>query len=126
MIRLLLVCLMMTCSVSWAEYTLYRAYEDGEILFIDRDQIKRKGGFARMWQTSRYSEIQKNNFKLSYNEITVLNEYDCANEKQIVLNLTYRKDGNIVFDTNTESAKWFYLEPGTRGYNLLEIACDKK
>lgn len=124
--RLLLVCLMMTCSLSWAEYTFYQAYEDGEILLIDRDQIKRKGSFAKMWQTSRYSQIQKNNFKLSYNEITVLSEYDCENYKSIILDLKYRKDGIVVFDTDTESSKWFYLEPGTRGYNLLEIACGKK
>jgi hypothetical protein len=124
--RLLFLLLMTTCSVSWAEWTFYLVNEkEGEYVLIDRDRIKRDGSFARMWQMSKYDKVQKDVWGL-FDEETVLVQYDCVNERSIVLDLKYRRNGTLIFSANTDNARWSYHHPGTRGFGMLEIACGKK
>lgn len=124
--RLLFVLLMMTCSVSRAEWTFFLVNErEGEYVFIDRDRIKRDGSFARMWEMTKYDKVQKDDWGL-FDEETVLVQYDCVNERSILLDLKFRRNGTVIFSANTDNSRWRYVQPGTRGFGKLEIACGKK
>ncbi len=124
--RILFVLLMMTCSVSWAGRIFFNIDEEnGEYHFIDKEKINRQGSFAAMWEMIRFTQIQKDDWG-NYDQIILLQRYDCINEKSLVLDLKFKKNSNLVFSAELENAKWKFPQPGTKGYALLEIACGKK
>jgi hypothetical protein len=125
--RLLLVCLIMICSASWAEWEISDIGKDGIYYLHDKASIRRDANFSKMWTLTKYEKSQREEWGIFDDEWALI-AYDCANEMSTVLAAKfYKKDGSLVFstDSNTRS-KWNYVNTGTLNYRHFVIACGKK
>jgi hypothetical protein len=126
--RLIFVLLMMTCSVSWADWKLVSADEES-ITYADRASIHKKGNFVEMWAMQVFFKAQSDSGK-TYRSSKDLHRYDCNNKTVgFVMFVWYDKlngTGNVVI---SESIRQNEIEdhpvvPETIGALLLKIACE--
>lgn len=127
--RLLLVCLMMTCSVSYAEWIFYT--ESGSAKhFYENTSFRRENATVRMWTMSSFFNIQNINDKL-FQTRKQLRVYDCKKEKsKLLTTITYKKEmgmGEVVYSFNYENEEeWDYSVPGSIMELEFQIACLRK
>jgi hypothetical protein len=133
--RLLMVCLMMTCSVSWAEweFSVVGESDDFEITYYsDKSTIRRNGDIVKMWSLKEYSVMQKTFNGVNYKSSKVLNSYNCKYESSTQVSIVHYSNsmgnGNVVYTVTFKESEleWEPYVPGSLGQVLWKIACRKK
>jgi len=125
--RLLLVCLMLFCSVSWAEWDFtWVNPSNGDIYYHDKSTIQKDGHLRKMWTLQQYSTPSD----VGLGPIEMMkgqNSYDCKNSlmKQLAI-VTYQKGGEIQVSKAFDNKEWIPVIPGTPMMSDWKIACGKK
>ena len=77
--RLIFVFLLMTCSVSWAEWEIVTSDSESDI-YADRETIRKKGNFVEMWRMKSFVEVQVNSDGKKFRSVKFLSRFDCKDE----------------------------------------------
>jgi hypothetical protein len=127
--RLLFIFLMMTCSVSWAEWE-YTGETDNRTDYHDKSTIRINGAFAKMWMIRNYSSVQTESGKRFKSEKAFF-VYNCREEKYELISIIAYADsmgaGDVVFSATKKEHEWEFspVSPGSSGATLFKIACGK-
>jgi hypothetical protein len=131
--RILFVLLMMTCSISWAEWTFSSASNDGEeTYYYNKSTIKRNGVIARMWALQELSSEQINGYGAGFRSRVFLTMYNCKEEMHRVATIVnYSRSmgkGRVVSsdDYDETESPWRVIVPGSVTYSDFKIACSKQ
>jgi hypothetical protein len=129
--RLLFILLMMTSSVSWAEWE-----ETGEsesyVTYVDRATIRKKGNFVEMWNMRSYFESKVDFVGNKYRSTKDLRRYDCKEKTRGLVSLvSYSKEngkGTVVFShaAKNNEVDDIPITPGSVNEALWKIACGRK
>ncbi len=128
--RLLLVVLMMTCSVSWAEWELVDL-NDEFYVFVDKSTIRKNGHIVRMWSMKNYLLEQTNSSGSKYRSSKTLYVYNCKAEETALASIIQHAgemgDGSAVWAGNRSEREWEWapVSPNSINQRLWEIACGK-
>ena len=128
--RLLLVCLMMTCSVSWAKWEISSVVDD-DAYYIDRSTIRRKGDVSRIWILRDIASTQEDNGDV-YKSTKQLKLYNCKEETSVILSLLRTSgpmgSGEVVWSMTKKDNEliWDPIVPASVDETLWKIACGKK
>jgi hypothetical protein len=130
--RLLLVCLIMTCSASYAEWEIYGDSEEFKS-YLDKDTIRKNGAIVKIWELQNFVTIQRNTDdgqKYKSQKIYVAN--DCKSEMRSITSLiSYEGEfgaGVVTYSVSVPEKDWNWraIVPGSIGQSLWQIACGKK
>jgi hypothetical protein len=128
--RLLFVALMMTCSVSWADWTLAGKTDDHSF-FVDKSTKRKSGNIVKMWALRDYSSPQTSGV-LKYSSTVILYAYDCKEEAAAIVSITgyvgAMGGGNVVQTETFQQREWDWqpVMPSSVGKINWEIACGLK
>ena len=130
--RLLFVLLLMTCSVSWAEWERV-VKTDNYVFFVDRATIRKKSNFVEMWEMTNFFETQVTEVdKQNYKSRMHLSRYDCSDgTRGTVSFLMYAEEngkGNVVLShmVKKNEIEDNSIPPGSLGELLWKIACGRE
>ncbi len=129
--RLLLVYLMMTCSVSWAEWK-YSVESDIFTDYFDKSTIRRNGSIVKMWIMRDYFSSQTNNTGKSYSSAKILFSFNCKDATKEVISIVQFSGsmgiGDVVFSETTKESQLEFtpFSPGSVNAANSQIACGKK
>lgn len=128
--RLIFVLLLMTCSVSWAEWE--RLGETANYVhFANKKTIRKKGNFVEMWDMKNYFETKVSDGK-NYKSIKVLNRYDCKDATRGIVSYYYYAKENGEGGTVDYTVKKMNeindepIVPDSAGEVLWKIACGRE
>jgi hypothetical protein len=131
--RLLFVFLMMTCSVSFAEWEVTGKSDGRRITnYHDKSSIRRNGSQARMWGLEDHSVVRVNSSGKEYKSIKILKIFDCVSEEFEIISYVEHFEsmgyGKVVSSDALEKKewKWFPIVPGSVVEKEWKIACGKK
>jgi hypothetical protein len=124
--KLLVTLLILCAGPVWAEWIHFEYDTDGNHYFYDSSTIQGESK-KRVWK--RVDQKHKN--KYGWHSARALEEYDCLNKKQKVLQFDAFSGPSLrgeVLHTLREKdfSEWEYVAPGTIGHALLNIVCRKK
>ncbi len=128
--RLLLVCLMMSCSVSWAEWEI-AATSDSVSVYFDKTTIRKNGAIVKMWLLHDYLSSQDFMGK-KYNSSKFYSVFDCKSEmfavSSVVLYMGSMGEGSVIHNhTNKDKdLEWGPVVPNSDGFKFWKIACGRK
>jgi hypothetical protein len=106
--RILFVLLIMTCSMSRAEWEVIGRSED-YVSYIDKSSVRKKGNFFEVWEMKDFFQAQNNSLGKNFRSLVFLNIYDCDN----------RISGSIAFATYSKSmGKGITIDSGDFGSNF--------
>lgn len=132
--RILFVVLMMSCSVSWAEWELCGSTGQGDemmTIYCDKSTIKRNGSISRMWGLKNSSKARTDSLGNRFMSYKVLETYNCREETVATISIVFYSglsgEGNVVWSGSTQERQlnWEPIVPGTSGETLWKIACGK-
>jgi hypothetical protein len=129
--RTLYVFLMMTCSVSWAEWEESGASENF-VHYVDRATIRKKGNFVEMWSMKNFFEAKVNSAGEMYRSTKELRRYECKEETRgLVSFIFYTKEngaGDAIFSHTLKKNEIEDnpITPGAVDEVWWKIACGKK
>jgi hypothetical protein len=127
--RILFVLLLMTCSVSWAEWE-YTTQTSSFMLFHDKSTIRRNGEISQMWSLLQFFEVQSF-LGVLYKSRTELMKYNCKDETSALVSASRFSESfgkGKVTSSNTikeREFEWNPVSPGSSGETSWEIACGK-
>ena len=128
--KILFVLLLMTCSVSWAEWET-TDITDSFILFHDKSTIRRNGAFVQMWSSKDYFEVQTD-VRVPFKSSKVLRKYNCNKETQALVSLIHYSEsvssGRVTFSHTVKEHElnWTPVVPDSVGETEWKIACGQK
>lgn len=128
--RLLFVLLMMTCSLSWAEWERVGDTGNYEAL-VDRATIRKKGNFFEMWDMMNYFKVQESVGK-AHKSAKILNRYDCKDATRGLVSFVHYSGeygtGEVVFvhTSKKNEIEDHPISPGSSAELLWQIACGRK
>lgn len=128
--RILFLLLMMTCSISWAEWE-FVGENNAFFSFVDKSTIQTNGNIAKMWSMKDFALIRKDAVG-KYRSVKVLSVYDCKEETSATVAVIFfegaRGSGNIVFRHTFHKGEWDWepISPDSTGKAYWKIACGKK
>jgi hypothetical protein len=129
--RLLFILLMMTCSVSCADWEFVDA-TDNFLSYVDKKTRKKKGNDVRMWEMRNYFKDQFDSSQRMFLSEKILSAFDCTNGTwHIVAAARYsglRGEGAVVssITLSKEEIRPSQVFPGSIAEASWEIACGKK
>jgi hypothetical protein len=129
--RILFGFLMMTCSVSWAEWEIYYSISKGT-MYLDKATIRKSGAIIKIWELTNYFEVQTNPDGSKYKSVKVRWAFNCLEETMTPIAMTQYSgsmgaDDVVWSNTRKESHwDWVSLVPGTGGEEFFKVACGKK
>ena len=129
--RLLFVLLMMTCSVSWAEWEL-ADWTDEFFVYLDKSSIRKNRNIVKMWIMKEYPSVQTNPFARRYQSEKSYHVFDCQAETLAIMTIIQYSgsmgSGSVVFSGNrTErELEWRPIVPQSGGQLQWQIACGRK
>ena len=129
--RLLFVFLMMTCSVSWAEWELVADIEN-YVQFVDKATKRKKDNFVEMWRMNNYFDEQLNSQGKKYKSVKIFDSYDCNNKARGVVSFVQYFEqygrGDVVLSHTAKSIEIQYhpIVPESIGEGLWKIACGRE
>jgi hypothetical protein len=133
--RLLFVALMMTCSVSWAEWDFCGKTSNGEgddnLYYCDKSTIRKNGVISRMWEMIDYSKVQTNSSGKNYRSIKILRAFNCREETVAIISFVMHSGtmgaGSAVFSFTLQEKEWEWepIVPNTIGATMWKTACGK-
>lgn len=125
---IILVCLAALSGNACAEWTVINS-ADGVTQYADKATMRRSGRTVKMWTLTDYLKAMPFPPDKYYSSAVTLSEYDCADQRRRVLKKSFyagqMRVGEMVFSTDSPW-EWDYVEPGTVGEYLLQVACKKK
>jgi len=133
--RLLFVALMMTCSVSWAEWELIGESGDNDkihLLYVDKSTISINGAISRMWELKNFPKVQTTSSGARYMSSKALYAYNCIEKTSAIISIfLYPKatgKGNIVESASLQDRelKWQPIAPAAVEEFFWKIACEKE
>jgi hypothetical protein len=131
--RLLFAVLMMTCSVSWAEWEFTGDQLEGKIsIYHDRSTIRRNGVIAKMWIMIDFSTVQISSGGERYKSSKGLTAYNCEKETyaniSIILNSGSMGKGEVVWSHTRKESEWEWDPNPPRSVSEVtwKIACGKQ
>jgi hypothetical protein len=129
--RLFLIILIMTCSVSWAEWEI-DSHDVTSTSYHDKSSIRKSGVITKMWTMTEYHELKIDRKGARYKSQKTLSEYNCQ-EQQINVSAITRYSGShgsgsaIYSQTWQESERqWNAVIPGSIGEGQWQIACSNR
>ncbi len=129
--RILFVFLIMTCSVSCAEWEGV-GETDSYANFVDRSTIRTKGNFVEMWYMQNFFEGKVSADKKKWKSTIALNRFDCKDETLATVSfINYAKEngeGDVVFSYlyKKNEIRDLPIAPGTTSELLWQIACGRE
>lgn len=127
--RLIFVALLMTCSLSWAEWELTQV-NDTEIIYHKKSSIRRNGAIAKMWTMTDFPKEQLGSGKPYKSQITQFS-YDCKSETVKIITSTVYSDSKgegVAVSSYLDKdnlLSWEPVIPGSLGETEWKIACGK-
>jgi hypothetical protein len=100
----------------------------GLTVYVDPVTIRRKGNLVTMWELYNYKTARTVGGD-SFLSFKAQSEYDCAEERDRGLALTFFSDNmgrGKPFLTNSDEDKWKPVQPGSVGQSLWKVACNKE
>ena len=128
--RILFVLLMMTCSVSWAEWER-SGKNKAFAYYVDKSTTRRSGAIAKMWMLSDFFEVQTNSAGKKYKSDKTRFAYNCLEETLVPIAMVQYSgsmgEGEVVWsDTRKESNwEWESVVPGSSGEVIFKMLCGK-
>ena len=129
--RILFVLLMMTCSVSWAEWELVSNDNNSDI-YADTATIRKKGNFVEMWRMRNYFEVQVESSGIKYRSSIMMTRYGCNDKTAgLVSWIDYSKEygqGEPVLSVTQKKndIQDKPIVPGSVSETAWKIACGRK
>jgi hypothetical protein len=129
--RLLFVVLMMTCSVSWAEWE-YIGENDTHTDYFDKSTIRRNGRIAKMWILTDYLKVKTLPDGTKFKSKKVRRAYNCLEESiteiSTILFSGSMGEGDVVWTGENKEIEWNWMSvvPRSVGKVQFDIACGKK
>ncbi len=131
--RLIFVCLLMTCSASWAEWKFTGSTKSGSYTaYHEKSTIRKNGSIVKMWIMWDFSVIQTDTLGDKYLSQKVLVAYDCRSETSAAISIVQFSDsmgnGVVVYTgSRKENAlDWTPVVPNSIDEAEWQIACGKK
>jgi hypothetical protein len=129
--RLLFVFLMMTCSVSWAEWEILSGAANGlYIEYYDKSTIRKNGEIVKMWTMLEFSEVQTSSAGKSFQSSKALKAFNCKSEEGVLISYIFFSgsmgQGNVVVSETLKEKIWDPISPGSMAESEWSIACGKK
>jgi hypothetical protein len=116
--------LLLLTAPAWAGWTAV-SQDSAGATYADPDTIVHTGDTARMWWLLDYSAFQRM-VEVGYYSQRTHAEYDCAQPRSRVLNLSLRAEhmgeGKAIYSDESPH-EWEPVEPGTTAEKLRAIAC---
>ena len=106
---------------SYGEWTKTYSSVIGTTFYIDKDTIKKHGGYVYWWEMADYLKPDD-----GYLSDRLYWQGDCGTERTKMLSLFYYKQpmGNGKVDEASMTGKWIYPSPDTIGKDMLNYICD--
>ena len=129
--RLLFVVLMMSCSVSWAEWELTGKADD-LTHYHDKSTIQINDITAQMWVMYEFPEVRTNTDGDKYKSAKTLLAFNCKYETLTMISVVQYSgsagNGEIVLSDTFKESEWIWdrIVPNSLEYKELDIACGKK
>jgi hypothetical protein len=129
--RLIFVCLIMTCSVSYAEWEIYGIDEEFTS-FFDKKTIRKNGVIVKIWELKNYIATQRDSDGVKYKSVKIYVANDCKSEMRAIASLVYYEgefgEGAVTFSVSVQEKDWNWQDivPGSIGASTWKIACGKK
>ena len=129
--RLLLVCLMMTCSASYAKWEVYGANDEIKA-YVDLETIRKNGAIVKIWELQNFSVIQRTTDGGKYKSQKIYVANDCKSEMRAITSLiAYEGEFGaevVTYSIHVQEKDWTWnaIVPGSMGQGLWQIACGKK
>ena len=125
--RLLFLLLMMTCSVSWAEW-IFISKDSLNSFYYEDKSIRKRGDVVRMWTMRSGEELDAGDG--AYKSVKRLCAYDCKKEIAAILSIAAYSEtmgnGSVVRVHDFREIDWAPIIPDTHEERQWKIACDKK
>lgn len=129
--RLLYVVLMMSCSVSWAEWEL-TGKADELTHYHDKSTIQINDITAQMWVMYEFPEVRTNTDGDKYKSAKTLLAFNCKYETLTMISVVQYSgsagNGEIVLSDTFKESEWIWdrIVPKSLENKELDIACGKK
>ena len=129
--RLLFVVLMMSCSVSWAEWELTGKADD-LTHYHDKSTIQINDITAQMWVMYEFPEVRTNTDGDKYKSAKTLLAFNCKYETLTMISVVQYSgsagNGEIVLSDTFKESEWIWdrIVPNTLVKTESDIACGKK
>ena len=123
----LITFLVLSSGPAYAEWVAigYSESLGGYTVNVDPDTIRRNGDLVKVWVLTDYTTRQTVGDS-SFLSSKAQNEFDCAEERQHELAVTWFSDnmakGNGVWN-NSDETKWRPVAPGSVGEGVWKFAC---
>ena len=122
--------LLVTAGAASAEWTRVSDMDEF-IQYVDKATIRRNGNLVKMWDLTDYKIVRNSDFAIgnSYLSGKMQREYDCKEEKERLLALTWfsgQMGGGKVVYSETNVTRWIPIQPESIGETVWKIACGKK
>lgn len=110
-----------------AEWTLLSEGARGN-LYMNKGEIRRAKHTVAVWTLQDLKETMSLSDDIVYLSVVQLEEFDCRNARNRVLQATVYEDqmaeGKALFSSDQPTA-WRHVQPGTIGRKTLDNACNK-
>ena len=129
--RLLFVLLIMTCSVSRADWE-YVGKTDTRSEYHDNSTVRRSETNAKMWRLRDYFEMQTNASGKKYKSLKFREVYNCMEDTSAIIALIQYSDsmgrGSVVNSLEVKENQWDWqsVVPGSSGEVFFKIACGEQ
>ncbi|MCE2871016.1 MAG: hypothetical protein LW714_06345 [Oxalobacteraceae bacterium] len=129
--RLLFVVLMMSCSVSWAEWELTGKADD-LTHYHDKSTIQINDITAQMWVMYEFPEVRTNTDGDKYKSAKTLLAFNCKYETLTMISVVQYSgsagNGEIILTDTFKESEWIWdrIVPNSLENKELDIACGKK
>ena len=126
--RLLFVVLMMTHSVSWAEWER-TGVTDRFSEYHDKSSLRRDGVIVKMWTMKEYFKGQIHDAGYMVKSVKILQIFNCKNETYALVSISEYSDSmgtGVVLSTVTrKESQWVWepIIPSSVGEGTWKIAC---
>jgi len=131
--RILFAVLMMTCSVSWAEWEYMGTTNDREAnVYVDKSTIRRNAIIAKMWTLHYLSTIKVGHAGEKIKSTKLLRAFNCREETEAAILIAEYSgsigSGSVIASGSLEAElwKWNPIVPHSIGETQWLIACGKR
>ncbi len=126
--RILCIWLMMTCSVSWAEWEITSGAPE-QIVYHDKTTKVRKGNIVKMWTMTDFPEVRNDEFG-DFLSIKSRDAFDCKKKLHALIEAFFFADklatGEMIHSLKIKESEldWLPIKPETVAEEELQIACE--
>ncbi len=126
--QILCAWLLMTCSVSWAEWEITSGAPE-QIVYHDKTTKVRKGNIVKMWTMTDFPELRNDEFG-DFLSIKTYDAFDCNKNSHALIQAFFYADklatGNMIhtFKIKESELDWLPIKPETVAEEELKIACE--